>query len=472
MSDFITAQDIINLSKCRRIVYLDRHGDPALRVEPSEYELWLMEQGIEFEQQAIADYDLYVVHAPEDPQAAFGATLQLMQHGADMIYQGTLLYEGLHGRPDLLMRVDGGASRFGGYYYRPVDIKSARRASDSHRHQVMFYCYLLHGVQGFAPDGALLLNNGPEGSGDAEVEVPYAEDEILALINEVIDTIDGDEPPPFITSACQGCRWRKVCLPLAEEMRDVSLLPGIRRDTWQALHASGLHTLDQVAALTLDELMQVDGMGRKGAPRLLAHARAYVEQRPVLLQPPRLAPPAPGEAFFDIEGFSSSNKNVDCYYLLGLLVRRGDEYVFEYDLAERPEDEREMWFSFLERVDALDGPVYHYGPYERTAIGRLVERHGGGAPARRFLDRFVDLHRLVKSSVALPLHGYSLKQVAPWLGFEWTGFTQAAPESIVEYHRWLETGERQHLEHVIVYNRDDVLATRVVRDWLLNFSST
>src|SRR5690606_30702871 len=49
MSDFITAQDIINLSKCRRIVYLDRHGDPALRVEPSEYELWLMEQGIEFE---------------------------------------------------------------------------------------------------------------------------------------------------------------------------------------------------------------------------------------------------------------------------------------------------------------------------------------------------------------------------------------------------------------------------------------
>src|SRR5690606_40971130 len=72
---------------------------------------------------------------------------------------------------------------------------------------------------------------------------------------------------------------------------------------------------------------------------------------------------------------SDLNKNVDCYYLLGLLVRRGDEYVFEYDLAERPEDEREMWFSFLERVDALDGPVYHYGPYERTAIARLVERH-------------------------------------------------------------------------------------------------
>ncbi len=213
-------------------------------------------------------------------------------------------------------------------------------------------------------------------------------------------------------------------------------------------------------------------MGRKGAPRLLAHARAYVEQRPVLLQPPRLAPPAPGEAFFDIEGFSSSNKNVDCYYLLGLLVRRGEEYAFEYDLAERPEDEREMWFSFLERVDALDGPVYHYGPYERTAIARLVERHGGGTTARRLLNRFVDLHRLLKNSVALPLPGYSLKQVAPWLGFKWTGFTQAASESIVEYYRWLETGERQHLEHVIAYNRDDVLATRIVRDWLLNFSST
>lgn len=469
MSDFITAQDLANLSKCPRIVYLDRHGDPSLRVEPSEYERWLMEQGVIFEQQMIAEYDMYVVQAPEDPQAAFAATLELMEHGADMIYQGTLLVGGLQGRPDLLVREDDGVSRFGSYYYRPVDIKSARNASDTHRRQVMFYSYLLRHVQGVGPDGGLLLNAAPEDDGDPEVEVAYVEHEIVARLEDVVATIDGDEPDPFITSSCQGCRWRNVCLPLAEEMRDVSLLPGLKRATWAALHERGVRTLDAVARLTPDELMQVDGIGKKTAPRLLAHARAFAERRAVMVEPPQLGAPANGETFFDIEGFA--HNNVDCYYLLGLLVRRGGEYVFEYDVAEHPEDERAMWLSFLDRVDALDGPVYHYGAYERTAIGRLAERYGGADRAARLLDRCVDLHRVVKNCVALPLYGYSLKQVAPWLGFEWTGFTQAAAESMVEYHRWLESGEREHLEHVIAYNRDDVIATRVVRDWLLTLNS-
>lgn len=468
---FITADDLHNLEKCARLVYLDHHGSRAQRAALSDYARWIMEQGAIFEERVVRGYDIYeVTYRPGDPGSAFAMTLELMRQGVPMIYQGVLMHEIWQGRPDILERVDEGRSDLGRYYYRPIDIKSARQASSAHRHQVMFYSFLLEAVQGVAPDGMLLLRVRPEEAQGDELTVaepvPYLPDVIHSLLAEVEGTIAGEEPPPFISSVCGGCQWVEACLPVAVAAQDVSLLSGIQRRSWRALHERGLGTLRAVAECRREELVQIDGIGAKTAARLHAHAVALVEERPVPLSAPRLPAPVEGEVFFDIEGYS--NGDLDCYYLMGLLVRRGGEYVFEYDLAEHPDDEAEMWWQFLERASALDAPVYHYGVYERTAVRRLAEKHGGDERVDRLLDRFVDLHKVVKDCVALPLRGYSLKDVAPWLGYEWSGETQAADESIVEYDRWLKTGDRNHLHHIIVYNEDDVRATVVVRDWLLD----
>ena len=75
--------------------------------------------------------------------------------------------------------------------------------------------------------------------------------------------------------------------------------------------------------------------------------------------------------------------------------------------------------------------------------------------------------RPVDNVVALPLRGYSLKDVAPWLGFAWTGKTQGAEDSMMEYLRWLEDGDSAHLDHIVQYNRDDCYATHRVYAWLM-----
>lgn len=127
-----------------------------------------------------------------------------------------------------------------------------------------------------------------------------------------------------------------------------------------------------------------------------------------------------------------------------------------------------MWDSFLQRMDALGGPVYHYGFYERTAISQLMERHSPGDPrALALLDRCIDLHKAIRASFVLPLHSESLKSVAPWLGYQWSGVTQQADDSIVEYVNYLDDGDEHHLQHILHYNEDDVRATLLIRDWLL-----
>ena len=61
--------------------------------------------------------------------------------------------------------------------------------------------------------------------------------------------------------------------------------------------------------------------------------------------------------------------------------------------------------------------------------------------------------------------------VAPWLGFEWRGFTAAADDSMVEYVTYLEDEDERHLDHILLYNEDDCLATLQIRNWLADLSS-
>jgi predicted RecB family nuclease len=153
---------------------------------------------------------------------------------------------------------------------------------------------------------------------------------------------------------------------------------------------------------------------------------------------------------------------------MGTAIQRGDQLTFEYDLAHSRADECDMWESFLTRMDALNCPVYHYGGYEKSSIKRLMERYGADSRAYSLLDRLVDLERIVKDSVVLPLKGYSLKDVAPWLGFAWTGKTKGADDSMLEYIYWLGDGDTAHLDHILRYNEDDCYATIAVYNWLIS----
>jgi predicted RecB family nuclease len=464
----ITAYDLRDLTRCNRLVYLNRFGDPLRRLPPSAYQEWLREQGRAFEGRVIDTLGARLPLPGEvTPEAAFEATRALMASGVQLIAQGTLLWDDLHGVPDVLERV-GGASALGDYHYRPLDVKLATSAREPHRLQIMFYCWLLEGVQGKRPEGALLLRASGTAMGDddpayEETPVEFDEDGLRARLEEARRLAAGEEPPPFISSTCDGCPWREVCLPIAEEGGDVSLITGMRRGVWEQLHAAGLGTLEAVSQVREEQLVAIRGMGAKTAAKTVRQARALVDGQAVRFGEPNLPEPRNGEAFFDIESYPPE----DLHYLFGLLVQREGRAVYEYELAERPGEERGAWERFLRRVDALDGPVYHYGRYERTTVRTLASRYGADPRADRLLDRLVDLRTALTGCAALPVRGYSLKQVAPWLGFEWTGATQAADDSMVAYERWLRTGRREHLDGLLVYNEEDVRATRTIRNWLL-----
>lgn len=466
MGTAIRATDLNTLTRCNRKVYLAYNGHPEWRVEESAYQAWILQEGREHEAQVVERMGEWetVTTEPGDIEGALAATLVLMRQGVGMVYQGVLMHDGVVGIPDILQRVEGG-SRLGSYHYQPIDVKLGSTAQDGDRLQIMAYIWLLEAVQGVRPTGSLYLRAPPGERGDkheiCEEVVVFDGPVFEARLLEARALGGGLEPEPFIASVCHDCVWREHCTSIAERKRDVSLVPGLKRSVWQALHERGLGTLPAAAGARQEELVNIKGVGEKTARDIILRAKALWEGQSITIKVPPLPRPGPA-TFFDIESVPGEGM----VYLMGTVLRDGDGDRYEYDLARSREEEPQIWESFLRRMGARGGTVFHYGAYEKTLLRKMAEKYGDEERVEAILARMVDLRRVLLESVVLPLRGYSLKDVAPWMGYEWVGDTQTAGDSMLEYMHWLSDGQGERLERILAYNESDCRALVRVYEWL------
>ncbi len=194
-----------------------------------------------------------------------------------------------------------------------------------------------------------------------------------------------------------------------------------------------------------------------------------------------LPQPSPGDLFLDLEGDPYAfDDGLD--YLFGIMETDGTFHAFwsKDDRAEfSPAGEQrafEQVIDFIaERLRAdPDLHVYHYAAYEPTALKRLMGRYGTREEEVDDLLRrgvLVDLLRAVRQSLRASVESYSIKKMEVFYGFTREIDLRDAGSSIVAFEQWLELGEGErpaadHLDQIEKYNRDDVVSTLRLRDWL------
>ena len=143
--------------------------------------------------------------------------------------------------------------------------------------------------------------------------------------------------------------------------------------------------------------------------------------------------------------------------------------------AHDHETERLAFETFVdlvhERLERFPGlHVYHYAPYEITALRRLMGRYGTREAELDDLLRrgvFVDLYKVVRNGVRASRPGYGLKELELFLDFRRQAEIQDGGTSIVVFEQWMQTRDPALLAQIDEYNREDCIATRLLRDWLL-----
>lgn len=447
---------------CPHWPYFDLYGDQSKRRRRNRFSELLLEMGVLQEERFLASFGAVSEVKAKGPKARAAATLKLMRAGAELIHRGRIEFEDLAGEPSLLEKRTDGSSDFGAYHYVPIEIKSAERLTDAHRCQLSLSGEILAGLQGTPPAEGCIWN----GSGARLCfDLSEFEEEFHRLLDEIRSVIRGRKPPPQLTSGCKQSPWFDECKALAEQSDDIALLYNVKKKSLQALRDRGLRTLADVRAMKPEDLpggskyLTDDLLDRIKLQADALHDRRHFVRRPFAL------PESALEIFFDIEGDPLRQAE----YLFGFLVRDRAGERYEYQLAERPEDEERMWGEFLDWTAKLDGDyvVYHYGAYETIRLDALAARFGGSPALDAFRAAMIDLNETVKESLVLPLYFYGLKDIGGYIGFERGKKISGGGESVAFYEDWLAKGDRRKLDAVLDYNRDDVVATRCLKDWLV-----
>jgi uncharacterized protein len=497
---FIDAELLLNYQRCSRRAFLDVYGDPEQRDPPNDYLLKILQDSHANRQSVMAEQTFrQPAYAYRNWQAGAASTLELMEQGAERIYQGVLLAEispgvTLVSNPDLLVK-QSGQSIFGDWLYVATEIKLGKRPKLEYQIIAAYHTYVLAQVQGaWAETAWLLLRERGHYAVDLWETLPKMQ-EILA---DCISTLtQPEEPEVFIArNRCSLCHWFSHCYALAKTEQHLSLLPGVTPARYLQLQALNLTTVKSLAEASAMQLEPLPGFGRETARKLVRQARSTLQNRALLVEdslelatpvhgrsprsicpsePPLLTedlPTAPVELYFDIE----AEPMVNLVYLHGVLVvdRHAKTEVFHSFVAERPEDEPIVWQQFLDLVWAYPAaPIFHFCPFEVQTVERLAKLYN--TPPNRIrplLTRFVDLHERVTRLVTLPVESYALKPIARWLGFDWRDPTANGAQSIYWYSQWQTTGDRTYLNAILNYNEDDCRATYQVKDWLVNFLQT
>lgn len=504
----LTASDLANSLGCQHLTHLDLlvargdlkapgYLDPALEA--------LQQRGYEHEAayvQHLRSQGLAVAELGEvvDTQPQFAATLAEMKRGTEVITQATLLSDGWMGRADVLRRVDTPSANLGGYSYEALDTKLARETRGRTILQLCLYSDILAGIQGCLPEQMHVVPPGvdfvPESYRVANYMAYYRL--VRAQVQSVVEKADwsGDETYPHPCEQCDICRWWQECDQRRHADDHLSLVAGISKMQVAELQGRGVNTLAALASTELPLDPRPTRGSHEGYARIRDQARVQLEGcergEPVheMLEPEegfglfRLPEPTPVDIFFDFEGARFVGEE-GLEYLFGVVSLDGDgkpQYESLWGLTAAAE--KQAFESFVDDAIArweADGGfhIYHYAPYEPSAIKRLMGRHATREDeVDRLLrgERFVDLYAIVRQSLRASVESYSIKDLEPFFGFERVVDLRSAARHMQALEYALEFGApdstpKEVRDAVEGYNRDDCLSTLQLRNWLEDLRS-
>ena len=457
-------------ASCIRRIWLDKHQAGQVNDEISDFDQLLRDSGLEHETAVLAklqqQYEVHKAYSIEH-------THELMQQKVPVIYQGRLLDElqGLVGYPDFLILHKNGD-------YQAADAKLSHSA---HKKGIQIQLGLYRLILNNQLPALVFLGDGNIATLGDEVK-PLVDQFITAM--QALLAMDVQPTVRYSHSKCRICPYFEQCTPEFEAKEDISLIYGIHGNSANHLATAGLSTITQLANSSVEAMPDVPHLkGHKKKHHAILQAKAY--QTGEIYQLNDITLPEGMWIHFDIEDNPLTPTRERHVYLWGLLTPPYSCDDFEYIWTDDETRDYQGWISFLEKIASYRAQhstlvLAHYSNHERTTIRKYAERYdmkdhatvlwllGNDSP-------LFDMQKPVVNNLILPLQGYGLKDICKHkdlVNFQWQDEDSGSQWSVVQFNRFLDASdphERLTLKNEILgYNRDDVIATRRLEEWLRN----
>ncbi len=495
-----SATDLANHLACSHVTQLNRkYVEGKLKLEYREDPMLdlLIELG-ERHEQAYLDHlkgcGLSVLELKEFDGGNTKAAIKAMREGVDIIAQAWLISDPWRGRTDFLIKVDS-PSDFGDWSYEVADTKLSQTTKSTAVIQLCLYSEMLAEVQGVMPTSMSVVKPGDTKADpflidrlrvtDYMAYFRMAKSRFESTMNADPDSSSYPEP----CEHCSICNWWPLCNQKRRDDDHLSFVAGMTKSQRLEVVDQGLSTLTTFAEAD-KPLCEFPNRGAIESYDK-SHRQAQIQLKGIRSGTPeyefnaieanrgflRLPEPDLGDIFFDIEGNPRAMGD-GLEYLFGFVTDGGgSSYQGIWGLNKR--DERKSFEHFidfiLKRWEQFPGMhIYHFAPYESSALKRLSLRYATRETELDDLLRgevFVDLYGITRQGIRASVESYSIKQLEQFYGFERAEVLKDASKALREVERLIELGmtdeiEDHHREVVENYNKDDCISTLVLRDWL------
>ena len=464
----IIARDIYDYCISPFMVYCEKFGPVEKKDLITEFDQMLFEQGKLHENQVIkAKYPGTEKTKYKSLEEGFKLLLEGMKNGSSAICGAPAFYlpEGLTGIFDVIEKRKGAPSIFGSYHYVVKEIKLARNMQNYHIFQGAFYNYLLGKIQGYTPPAFYLINRDHE-----ELVMEYDKDRLLEIVGSIREILKGAKVSPTY-GACLW-PWETYNDEEAIRTRDVSLVSGIGPSHKKRLSEEKILTVEDLASTSKDNLLTMKGIGEKTATKFLNNSKALVTNKHIRIGQYTF-PAKETEIFLDLEGTGeqvTEEELVAIDYLIGILVRKNGEQTYIPFVAHGLDQEEKMFNDFAKWIlKQKECIIYHWHNYERTHLEKMSQRHNlSRTKTEKIFENMRDLYKDAVSSFAFPTYGNGLKQIAAYIGHNWKHKDVNAMESMALYFQYIQdpVKNKDKLQKIIDYNKDDCVATLMIKDWL------
>ncbi|MDF2049459.1 TM0106 family RecB-like putative nuclease [Arthrobacter sp. Cr_A7] len=444
-------------------------------------------------------------------QAKHAETELALRSGADVVFQATFFDGEFLGYADFLVNEAAGTKNPG--RYEVWDTKLARHAKVGALLQLAAYGDQLLGM-GLEPSPVATLVLGTR-VGEDWLRSSHSLPDLLPVFRErrrrfrhlTSQHRQADAPVEWQQPGIVHCGRCDYCGEQVQVHRDLLMVAGMSVVQRRKLRAAGITSIEQLAGMPAGEAhnsvvrlraqarMQLGLDAPAGSRTFSKDGEPHTVSYTVLPDNTIGSLPAPsqGDIFFDFEGdplWQDPATGVwGIEYLFGVIEApvpgAGDDPVFRPFWAHSRQGERRAFLDFLEYVEERrarypDMHVYHYAPYEKTALRNLSLAHQAGEDT---VDEWlrqgllVDLYATVRHSLRISEASYSIKKLEPlYMGDNLrSGDVKDAGASVVAYAAYCaarDSGNQAEADKILTsisdYNRYDCLSTLRLRDWLLD----
>ena len=354
------------------------------------------------------------------------------------------------------------------FVYIPITILPRRKISQKHKVAICCKASIIN------KHGTITIENGKVINGVdlkvVKVSLNRYKTEVNKVLREVNELVVHKKIPNTIQiNHCNICEFQIECKKLLQKNDDLSLLGGISKKFIHEKKQNGIFTINQLSYTFRP---------RKNNKLINAKKRHYPELRALALRTNRIhfweipkIPENKPEMYLDIECLPDES----FYYLIGIIISEGEkEEVFSF-WADTYDNEKEIFKKFFELVSQYnDFTLYHFGNFDLKAlsIGNIRLNRYFDKELKLIYEKAVNVLTFFSLDIYLPIYSNSLKNIANFLGFNWTENKASGIKSIVWRKRWELSEDELYKNKLILYNLDDCKALKNIKGWILTCAET